>query len=204
MGGLGCGANLCDKCLHGRDNKHVTATVYAKEQREELEFMKTGQESPRMLAEKGVPLGVPKHLKELLSGDRTGYELMTCYVLEIRHSLMGFFPAIRKGTKIIAIVSEKATIFRIWRSLAPKDSQLLASEYMVNKELGVVYHMKTSDFDQERSRPHKLFSTEEVNALFEAEESPFEWAKGLIGASIPEKEFKVRIEAAARQEGLAA
>lgn len=204
MGGLGCGADLCDKCQHGRDGNHVTAQVYAEQQREEQRLRETGQESQRRLAEKGVPTVVPKHLKELLAGNRSGYELQTCYALEIKHGLMGFFPAIQKGTKIIAIVSDKAFIFRIWRSLEPRDSQLLASEYMVNRALSVVYHMETRDFDQEQSRPLKLFSVEEVEALFQADPSPFEWARGIIGASTSQDQFEAIIERAAREQGLAA
>ena len=202
MGGLGCGAHLCDKCQHGCDDKHVTAEVYAAEMREERDLRETGQESPRRLAEKGVPVGVPKHLKELLAGDRAGYELMTCYALEIKHGLMGFFPAIQKGTKIVAIVSDKALIFRIWRSLEPRDSQLLASEYMVNRALGVVYPMAVSDLEKEQSRPLKLFPSQEVEALFQEDPAPFEWARGLLGASTSKQHFDALIEKSAREQSL--
>ncbi len=204
MGGLGCGAYLCDKCQHGRDGKHISAAEYKKEQHEERELRENGRESDRMLAERGVPRGLPKHLKELLAGNRDGYELMTCYALELKHGLMGFFPAIQKGTKIIAIVPDKTLIFRIWRSLEPRDSQLLASEYMVNRELGVVYHMAMSDFDKEQSRPLKLFSAEEVELLFQSNPAPFEWARGLLGASTSKQNFDALIERVAREQGIAA
>lgn len=204
MGGLGCGTHLCDKCQHGRDGKHVTSEVYAKERREEREFEGTGQESPRRLVEKGVPPGVPKHLKALLAGDRSGYELMTCYALEIKHGLWGFFPAIQKGTKKIAIVSDKALIFRIWRSLEPRDSALIVSEYMVNFALGVVYPMQTNSFNQEQSRPLKIYTKEEVETLFQSDPKPFEWAPGLLGASTSQNQFDVLIEKAAREQGQAA
>ncbi len=202
MGGLCCGAHLCDKCQHGRDNKHVMASVYAEEQREEREKRETGHESERMLAERGIPLGLPKHLKELLAGNRAGYELMTCYALEIKHGLWGFFPATRKDTKMIAIVSDKALIFRIWRSLEPLNSQLIRSEYMGNRSLGVVYPMAVIDVDKEQSRPLKLFSVDEVEALFQADPAPFEWARGLIGAEVSKGQFERLIESAAREQGI--
>jgi hypothetical protein len=204
MGGLACGAHLCDNCQHGRDSKHVTAKVYAEEQREEREQEKSGQESPRRLAEKGVPLGVPKHLKALLAGDRVGYALMTCYALELKHGLMGFFPAIQKGTKKIVIVPDKSLIFRIWRSLEPRDSRLIVHEYMVNMTLGVAYPMRTENYEQEESRPLKLFSVEEVNALYATDPHPFDWARGLWGASTSQNEFEALIERSAREQGVAA
>ncbi len=204
MGGLGCGAYLCDKCQHGRDGNHVSAALYLEEQSEEQELRVSGLESERMLQERGVPLGLPKNLKELLHRNRSGYELMTCYALEIAHGLMGFFPAIQKGTKKMAIVSDKATIFRIWRSLEPSYSKLLLFEGLVNRELEVVYHMETSDFGQEQSRPLKLFSTDEVEMLFRADPNPFKWAPGILGASTSRDNFNALILRSAREQGIPA
>jgi hypothetical protein len=204
MGGLACGAPLCATCQHGSNGGHITAEADAREQQEEREARMVGGETVRALTERGVPLGLPKHLKELLEGDHKEYELTTCYMLEIKHGLMGFFPAIRTGTKKILITSDKALMFRVWRSLEPRDSRVIASEYMMNSVIGVAYPMAITDFEKEQSRPLKIFSTAEVDALFKAESSPFEWAPGLIGAQTSEIQFNALIEKAAQEHRLAA
>ena len=56
------------------------------------------------------------------------------------------------------------------------------------------YHMSSDKFDQEQSKPHKLFTKEEIAELFTKEKKPFEWAPGLFGASISKERFEALIQ----------
>ncbi len=135
MGGLSCGSPLCQTCQHSlHEYNHVTGKVYFAQCRERQEVEESGRESKRMLEERGVPtdLNLPCHLKELLEGDRIGWTSKPCWGLEIKHGLMGFFPAIVKKTKIVVIVSDKKSLFRVWSSLKPRDSKVISMECMVN------------------------------------------------------------------------
>lgn len=207
VGGLTCGAALCATCQHSlHEWTHVTKQVYATQCKEHREFEETGRESKRMLEERGVPtdLNLPRHLKDLLEGDRTGWSNKPCWALEIKHGLMGFFPAIVKETKIMVIVPDKELLFRVWASLKPRNSKVISMECMVNDAGTVAYSMELgSDAEKTQSRPLKLFSASEVDQLFAKNPSPFEWAPGLIGAGMGKSQFESLVERT-RKELLAA
>jgi len=200
MGGLTCGVPLCQTCHHGLDGVHVVAKVYNDQIKERRESEQTGQESKRVLEGRGVPTGLPRHLKDLLDGDRVGWAIKACYALEIKHGLMGFFPAIAKGTNIMILVPDKELIFRIWQSLDPRDSQVLPLECMVNEIATVAYPMRLgSDYEKSQSRPLKLFSASEVEDLFAKDVAPFTWAPGLFGADMDQERFDVLVDRAKKE-----
>jgi hypothetical protein len=150
-----------------------------------------------MLAKRGLSTGLPRNLKEILAGDRKGWTSKTCWALEISHGLMGFFPAIVKASKIMVLVSDMPLIFRVWRSLEPKESKLIARECIVNDVGTVAYFMMvSSDYDKEHSLPQKLFSVAEINELFAKNASAFGWAPGLFGADIDPDQFRRIVDAA--------
>jgi len=199
MGGLECGVNLCKTCQHGLDGKHVTKKVYIQQTLERSIFDRTGSESGRMLAERGVPniLGLPCNLKELLEGNRRNFfTCKPCWALELKHGLMGFFPAtVKEQPKVMVITSDRDSIFRVWRSLAPRDSKLIALECMVNDAGTVGYVMRLeSDSEKKQSLPLKIFSADEIEELFAKDPAPFVWAPGLLGARIDKGHFKTLIE----------
>lgn len=199
MGGLCCGSPLCKTCQHDFGGvSHVNAKVYADQIKERREFEQTGQESKRVLEKRGVPTGLPRHLKDLLEGDRTGWTSRACYALEIKHGLMGFFPAIVRETKIMVVVPDKELIFRVWKSLDPRDSKIISRECMVNESGTVAYSMQLgSDFDKIQSRPLKLFKASEIEELFAKDATPFAWAPGLFfDTEIGKEEFGVLVNRA--------
>jgi len=196
MGGLACGAPLCATCQHGTEDGHVTKLLHEAQMGEEMELAQTGRESKRMLALRGVPTDIPlpSHLEALLKKKRTDFGLMTCYYLRIKHGLMGEFPAILKGKRIVVITPDKDSIIRVWQSLTPTDSEIVADSWMVNGKIGVAYRMCSDKFDQGQSRPYKIFSKKEIVALFTGEERPFEWAPGLIGGEVSKERFEALIQ----------
>ncbi|MBX4200191.1 hypothetical protein KW790_01905 [Candidatus Parcubacteria bacterium] len=178
----------------------MTKEKYEELMREDDRADREGIESERMLRERGVQAGLPKHLKEILDKKIPGYTPSLCCILQLKHSLMGFFPAIVTGTKIIVITLDIELIFRVWMSLEPEDSMLNESLFYVNEEFGVAYPAHDmSEFGQKESRPHKLFKAEEINGLFEKNAKPFKWASGLWGADVTRKQFEQIIEDAARR-----
>ncbi len=187
---LVCGAPLCETCQHGQDGEHVTAEVFSRQIQEERHFEKTGQESPAMLAKRGVPEGLPKNLFEILKGNRNGWTLTPCWTLELSHGLMGCFPAIVRDTHIRLVSTDKATVIRVWRTLEPRPSELIEFECMVNNEGTVAYPMRLDEFEQRHSLPFKLFSVANTEALLTENPEAFEWAPGLFGTDLTPTAFE--------------
>lgn len=199
MGGLACGAPLCETCQHSTEGGriHVTKQVFDDQMSEEREYARTRKESKRMLASRGVPTDIefPRHLKELLdSGKREDFNLMRCYYLRIKHGLMGEFPVITKNNRIVVITPDKDSMSQIWKSLAPKESEVVTAECIVNTAIGVGYFMREDKFEQELSKPYKIFSKEEIQVLFAKDTQPFQWAPGLLGAGISQQRFEELIQ----------
>jgi hypothetical protein len=195
MGGLCCGTALCNDCQHDLEGgKHVTKEVYAAQLAERRGFEKNGRESKRMLARRGVPIDVelPRHLAELLLTKPEGFTLQLCHHLKLKHGLMGYFPALLKGKgiEIIAISADRESIFRVWESLRPKDSELVSNVWMVNDRLGVGYRMIEDASERTQMLPHKIFSQTEIAELFAKDQHPFEWMPGLLGAGVSEDRFR--------------
>lgn len=197
IGGLACGQYLCDNCHHSlNDNNHVTDAVYQTQFQERTTQEETGVEPRWALVERGVPTDIPlpNNLAELLAGDRKGWNLVQCYALELTHTLMGVFPAVQKGTKIIFLTADKKSLFRVWRTLEPQSSNLVVQECMVNATGNVAYAMKEREWEMKESRPLKLYNPEEIEALFSADPAPFKWARGLIGGSSNPHNFLDQIQ----------
>lgn len=190
---LCCGADLCGTCQHSLEgSNHVTKQVYDQQLKERHELETTGKESKRMLALRGVPTDVelPPHLGELLRGKHEGFALKVCFYLRIKHGLMGTFPAILKGTKIVLTSPDKESILRVWKSLMPRNSELVADSWMVNEKVGVAYRMSSDASERMRSNPQKIFSKDEIEALFAKDPNPFKWAPGLFGADVSKDQFE--------------
>jgi hypothetical protein len=197
MGGLACGADLCLTCQHSMEGgTHVTKQVYKAQMREEAELSQTGKESERMLALRGVPTDVelPRHLEELLRAKSEDFNLAVCYILRIKHGLMGEFPAILKDSRIAVITPDKDAIVRIWSSLSPRDSEIISDFWMIYPKIGVGYRMCHDRSEQKQSKPYKIFSKEEIDLLFANTKKPFAWAPGLIGGSISQQHFDTIIQ----------
>jgi hypothetical protein len=203
MGGLTCGADLCATCQHS-EGRHVTKAVYNRLESEQRLLEKEGIESERMLSERGVPIGLPKHLLELLSGDKSGYEIKEIYALSLEHGLMGYFPAVFvEKRKRIIITSDPSLIFRVWESLEPRKSRLDTELAWVNESLSICYLIKGhSEHDKLTSRPHRLLNEEEHRILKQDGAQPYRWAPGLFGGSDNESEVRRKIASEAKQHGV--
>jgi len=206
MGGLMCGSPLCGTCEHGRDGTHITKEVadeIRRQKREEEEALVASRTSPEQRMNK--ELGVPATLFELLKGDwrSAGYELRKVYFLELKHNLMGFFPAVfSSDTKRLIITSDLTLMERVWRKLEPRKATLHEVIAYVNQVRELLYIEPKNQEQREECKPRKLLSSEEFNNLVKTEEEPFMWMPGLIGGeSLERKTFLHHLTEQARKLG---
>ncbi|MDO8623735.1 MAG: hypothetical protein Q7R54_00010 [bacterium] len=149
---------------------------------------------------------VPESLYDVLQlKDKSGYELVVCYSLQLRHGLMGFFPAVfAEDVKRIVTTPDLLLLKKVWAMLTPRDSKVDITLFYINKQLMVGYAIVGTDEDElKRSKPEKLLSQEEFDQLYVAGGVVFRWAPGLIGNDMNADEFRQTIEAAQRQQAAA-
>jgi len=198
MGGLACGATLCATCQHSWEGggTHVGGLIYKVQTAEQLELLQTGRESKRMLASRGVPwrYPLPNNLKDLLDRHRKDFTPKINYLLLIKNSSMGTFPAILKDTKIVVITPDREAIIRVWSSLPPRDSEIYTGTWMIHGRIGIGYRMCSDQLEQKESRPCKIFTAKKIAAHFTRNEHPFEWAPGLFGAEVSQQRFDALIQ----------
>ncbi len=187
MGGLGCGAPLCNNCQHSKSG-HVTgekaAELYAVEQSEERARIGSRTNPEQRTDENGCPL----NLFEVLKGDPSSYELQVGYFLSLEHGLMGFFPAIfADDSKRVVVTLSKPLIEKVWKMLPPRKSRLSHNTFYVVKTHSVAF---ADVDDKERSGPDRYLTEEEFEQLTsDPENKPFKWAPGLIGNDMSSEEF---------------
>ncbi len=167
---------------------------------EQSELDRTGKESKRMLALRGIPTDVelPRHLKELLENGTEDFSLTVCFVLRLKQGSMYEFPAILKNKKIVVTTTDKKSIFRVWRSLEPRSSEVVSEPWVVNEKIGVGYRYFVDSTYEKLSKPARILSAKEIDELFAKDDHPFRWAPGIIGvASLSPQQFEDLIETAA-------
>lgn len=184
MGGLCCGAPLCDTCEH-EGGKHVTKKV-AEEKRQAEQMEKEAQIASRKssVQRMNMTLGVPCNLFELLKGDwqKDGYQLMKVYCLHLKHGMIGFFPAIFCSDKQRMVFTMGLPILqKVWVTLEPREAVIATLTAYVNLGLGIGYIDPPDVMDREEKKPFKILTEVEFNDLTGKEEAPFAWAFGLIG-----------------------
>lgn len=184
MGGLCCGAPLCATCEHSSSEVHITKEAAEENRRkanEEVEARIASRTNPerRMNQELGVPLT----LFELLKKDwrAEGYQIKKVYYLELKHGLMGFFPAIFCADKEIVFTTDLSILEKVWKSLPPKYATLREHVAYVDEIRGIAY-LDAQPAERETQEPFKLLTNDWLNTLVDTEDKPFKWAFGLIGA----------------------
>lgn len=141
---------------------------------------------------------VPENLQELLDSGETGYVLKEAHFLQLKHGLMGFFPALVGDTKRIVISTDRSVVEEAWKKLPPRRSELVTANFYVNDSLNVAFPMLgTSRYDNERSKPLQLLEREEFERLAASGGAEaFRWAPGLISDDMTQEEFMRTIDAA--------
>lgn len=153
--------------------------------------------------EDGVPKGVPANLAELIGGPHEGYVLKWGYVLQLKHGLMGYFPAIVKNTKLQILSTDVELLKRVWKMLTPRQSEMTACLLYLNEKLQIAFPvLGTDQFYLKESQPLRLFLQADFDELTVGGKNPFGWAPGLVGDDMNLQEFRETIEAAAKEHGV--
>jgi hypothetical protein len=168
---------------------HVTKEVYAVQLKERQELKQTGKESLRMLALRGVRIDItlPRHVGDIIDTSPPGFSVESCYTALVNSSHV--FPVILEDTRIPLITLDKRALINVLYTLPPKNFKITCTLWMVNMKLGVCYRYDNDAFGRTQSRPHKLFSTKEINTHLKKAKKPFVWAPGLIGGDISKSLF---------------
>lgn len=184
---LCCGALLCDNCTHkpsGSMGEHVTkaeaAKIY-KAEREEEDAKRASRHSPEARIDEET--GLPVNLFELLKIDwkALGFRLEKAYYLELKHDVMGFFPAVlEKGDDAgVIAVTDMSVLESVWRLLEPRKAGIGQVTIYFNPESGYCYGEASSSHEQEQREPFKIM-TQEIFDSIEKPEEVIRWAYGLM------------------------
>jgi hypothetical protein len=138
--------------------------------------------------------GVPQNLALVYEGDQSGYQIQSVYSLELKHGLMGSFPAIYRETQIIVVTTNENLIREVWKTLSPRRSILNCNDFYVNEQLGVGYPLPTWFREADNCPAMRLLTLQRYNELMKTRE-PFQWAPGLIGDDMTPQEFIETVKA---------
>lgn len=131
-------------------------------------------------------------LEEVVTGDQAGFELRFCYYLQIKHGLMGFFPAIITETEKIVLVLDSDLIAPIWGSLDPKRSEVVKGLFYVNKQTGAAFSMSGEAWKELFSfESWQILSRSEFERITANGARPFCWVAGILGAWMSGDEFDI-------------
>ncbi|MES3004785.1 MAG: hypothetical protein V4690_01580 [Patescibacteria group bacterium] len=198
MGPFVCGVNLCGECVHSpsESTKLHIPKVQAQEIRAEQE-----REHERVVASRKDPKqrlndqGMPMNTFEFLKGDKSGYEMVMVYSLDLSHGLMGYFPAVVHTEKRIIYATDLEVLRDVWKMLEPRKSKIAEIVGYYNKESGYAYLHPSEQYYRERAEPIRIFTREEFEKLKVQDPLPFEWAPGLFGDSrLSPESFAVMVQ----------
>jgi hypothetical protein len=140
---------------------------------------------------------VPANLLELLKGDQTGYKLGQVYFAELKHSLMGCFPAVFRETGRIVVTLDPEFLKRVLKTLSPRPLRVRPMKACINREIGTAFLiLGEHDHDWKRSKPLQLLTEEKFNELIAKNPRSFDWKPGLLGPRITHEEFLETLQAA--------
>lgn len=124
-----------------------------------------------------------KRVKDLLGQDLAGYKLTECYYLELKHGLMGTFPAIyNDGTGDVILTPDIEVIQEVEKKLEDRPHKMGSILCLVSSgdENAHAFSLAASEI-LEGKRIRIL--TWQGYVMLEAATgtNPFKWAPGLIG-----------------------
>jgi len=129
----------------------------------------------------------PKNLGafgQLYGEDLAGWQICPCYLLELKHGLMGFFPAITDRTNVLVVVTNPKFLWPVWDKLPHRNCKVTAFLAVVHVASGIAFHLSNLGDNSIQDSRHSLrvFSREDIAYLIAGEAEPFRWAPGLFGA----------------------
>lgn len=136
----------------------------------------------------------PENLKDLKE-DKVAlshYQIKQCYYLELKHRLMGCFPAVINGTDRMIVTEDEELLQKIWEKFSPRESKMNEDLFYVHEDGLVGYPSKNFTGDDSQSIACQLITQKEYDVLT----TPFKWAPGLIGGIMSPAGFLAMVESA--------
>ncbi len=124
--------------------------------------------------------------KEVLDEHLCTYRINRIYLLELKHTLMGFFPAIfTDDPDEIIVCTSKELIEKVRDTLPPRESKINEMVALINTEKEIAFdlrHLTDNDFDIAGEKESlSLLSKKRFAELTKDGKKPFRWAPGLLG-----------------------
>lgn len=191
-----CGALLCSDCCHSPSgNGHVTKKA-AREIWEQKRIEREATVASRTSKEQRVDSsGCPLNLFELLKGDEPAYQIRPGYFAQLKHGLMGFFPAIFvDDPKRIVVTFSRGLIAKVLETLPPREFLVGENLFYIVEKFGVAF---ANIEDKEQSVPYHYLTEDEFLQLTADCKKPFKWAPGLLSDDMNLEEFMDTIGAIA-------
>ncbi len=137
--------------------------------------------------------------KELLEQDLSGWKVAKAYHLELKHKLMGFFPAVFSDkVEEMFICLDKKLLAEVAKFLPPRSCRCSEFIVLVNEGMGIAFDIKIIAENRSCKNPDEdtslyVLDRYKLNRLVSQAkegESPFKWAPGLISDDMSPEEFK--------------
>lgn len=138
--------------------------------------------------------------QKLFGQDLAGWQLVTAYLLQLKHGLMGFFPAVFGDNNEPFVCLDPELVLEIGRLLPARRCEVVTIRVLANPALGIAFDLsvvaRTGRPDADDT--HIVVLTRERFAELTADPAarPFEWAPGLIGGQMSHKEFVADLQQA--------
>jgi len=117
-------------------------------------------------------------LKDVIGKDLPGWQSLYCYVMELSHSLMGCFPAMKSGAKKIVVCLNRDDLEKIWSKLPKREVKVNKFLFHVNKGENRAILINSPQGDESDSGDFFLIQGNELGFYLQ-EDDFFEWAPGL-------------------------
>jgi hypothetical protein len=128
-------------------------------------------------------------LKDVMGTDLAGYQLVYGHFLELKHGLMGFFPARVKGTKEVVLCVDETVLAEVEALLSKRERKRGRILLLANLVQAKGFNL-TNDPNENISPMYILTQDEFVRLVKEKGSDAFEWAPGLVGNDMSLDEFR--------------
>ena len=121
-----------------------------------------------------------KELRDLFGHNLDGWKISTCYFLELKHELMGTFPAITVDKKQEVVVSDKNLLRQVWAHIDKRPARVRSFTAIIHEKDGIAFMLDSTAIND--AEPLHCFSEKEIEKLCR-KTHPFKWMPGLINLS---------------------
>ncbi|MDE2188663.1 MAG: hypothetical protein KGJ35_02970 [Patescibacteria group bacterium] len=127
--------------------------------------------------------------------DLTGWKVVEGYMAELKHGLMGYFPAVTTKDEQPFVCLDKEVLKKILGLLSKREFKVEKLLILANEESCQAFCLGTLKYNWEMERESETLDIITAKKLEEMN-SPkfFKWAPGLIGDDMSTEEFQVTLE----------